>query len=101
MRQTRKLLAALGAASAASIDSGRAQFRGIETFKRFQQVCAVLVSAVHKGWPKSKIRKIASDMTVQLDGSEGKCIKEDGLEFYGERRPHEFTTNPGKVTLAA
>lgn len=81
----------------ASMDSGHAEFRGAETFERFQQVCAVIVSAVRKSWPKSKIQKIAGDMTVQLDDSEGKCIKEDGLEFYGERHPHEFTTDPGKA----
>ena len=78
-------------------DSGHAEFRGVETFERFQQVCAVIVSAVRKSWPKSKIQKIAGDMAVQLDASEGKCIKEDGLEFYGDRYTHEFTTDPGKA----
>lgn len=80
-----------------STDSGHAEFRGVETFERFQQVCAVIVSAVRKSWPKSKIQKIAGDMAVQLDASEGKCIKEDGLEFYGDRYTHEFTTDPGKA----
>jgi hypothetical protein len=57
----------------------------------------VIVSAVRKNWPKSKIQKIADDMAAQLDGSEGKCIKEDGLEFYGDRYTHGFTTDPGKA----
>jgi hypothetical protein len=58
-----------------STDSGHAEFRGVETFERFQQVCAVIVSAVRKSWPKSKIQKIAGDMAVQLDLRKGNASK--------------------------
>ncbi len=81
----------------ANFTSWHAAFEGTKTFSKFRQACEVIVAAVRKDWPVAKIKKIASDMTIQLSGSKGKRFKEDGLEFSGEKHSPSISTNPGEA----